>query len=222
MPRSIVRRRPLLTILAAAALLAAIAGGSAWAGATIGSSQIIDNSIRSVDIRTGAVASSDLGTGAVTSADLGSKAVTSSKMGVMPYFRAGLVAPLNLPDTAIGYTQIVFDAESEDTANAYNPTTGTFTAPIAGIYHFEVNVLLANDHPPGVHRMFMYKNGVGIAGDFATMSTGAAEANGAISMDIEMAAGDTLIIEDGQDSNGADQVLNDFSWFSGRWVGRVS
>ena len=53
----------------------------AYAANTIGSSDIIDESILSQDIKNGEVKSSDLGTSAVTNSKIASSAVTNSKIG---------------------------------------------------------------------------------------------------------------------------------------------
>ena len=53
----------------------------AYAANTIGSSDIIDESILSQDIKNGEVKSADLGTSAVTNAKIASSAVTNSKIG---------------------------------------------------------------------------------------------------------------------------------------------
>ena len=53
----------------------------AYAANTIGSSDIIDESILSQDIKNGEVKSADLGTSAVTNSKIASSAVTNSKIG---------------------------------------------------------------------------------------------------------------------------------------------
>jgi hypothetical protein len=77
------RLRPRLTyanIISTIALCIAAGTGTAYAAATIGSSNIIDGSIQSRDIHDGAVQTRDLGTSSVTNAKLGPSAVGSGKI----------------------------------------------------------------------------------------------------------------------------------------------
>src|SRR3954453_4142843 len=62
------------------ALVVALGTGGAYAANTIGSDDIIDESIQSVDLKNGQVQTSDLGIGAVTSQKIANTAVTNGKI----------------------------------------------------------------------------------------------------------------------------------------------
>lgn len=59
-----------------------------------------------------------------------------------PAFSAGVSSPiLDVTGDGTSYT-IIFDSEVFDLGNNYNPATGVFTAPVAGIYQFSTYVSL--------------------------------------------------------------------------------
>src|SRR4051794_31159706 len=82
--------RPSAAMIVALVALFVALGGTAYAAATIGSGQIIDESIKSQDIKNGEVKNADLGTDAVGSgkisdgqvkaADIANGAITSDKL----------------------------------------------------------------------------------------------------------------------------------------------
>src|SRR3954470_12298624 len=84
------RPRSAYDVMAAIAFFIAVAGGTAYAANTIGSADIIDESIQSVDVKNGEVKTPDLGTNSVTSSriatgnvfnsDLATDAVNSAKV----------------------------------------------------------------------------------------------------------------------------------------------
>ena len=130
-------------IVALVALFVAL-GGTAYAAATIGSGQIIDESIKSQDIKNGEVKNADLGTDAVGSgkisdgqvkaADIANGAVTSDKLATAAAASVMNSSTESVP-TATG-TTLHANTEFFDTANLHNSGTNTesFVAPVSGTY----------------------------------------------------------------------------------------
>src|SRR4051794_21557208 len=90
------------------ALTIALGTGSAYAANTIGSDDIIDESIQSVDIKNGEVKSSDLLPGAVTSAKIANGAVTNADLG------ADAVDGAKILDGAVGNVDLAVGAVNSD------------------------------------------------------------------------------------------------------------
>ncbi len=130
-------------IVALIALFVAL-GGTAYAAATIGSGQIIDESIKSQDIKNGEVKNADLGTDAVGSgkisdgqvkaADIANGAVTSDKLATAAAASVMNSSTESVP-TATG-TVLHANTEFFDTANLHDSGTNTesFVAPVSGTY----------------------------------------------------------------------------------------
>jgi hypothetical protein len=78
MTRQLRRRLTFANVCSFIALVVALGTGSAYAANTIGSADIIDESIQSVDIKNGQVKNADLAAGAVTSPKIATAAVANS------------------------------------------------------------------------------------------------------------------------------------------------
>jgi len=115
-------------VCSALALFVAVAGGTAYAANTIGSSDVINESLRSEDIKNGEVKTSDLANnavdtnkildGGVKAADLGANSVVTTKIG------PGEVKNSDLGDNSITSDKIAQGAvTSDDVQN--NALTGT-------------------------------------------------------------------------------------------------
>ena len=80
MARQLRRRLTFANVCSFIALVVALGTGGAYAANTIGSSDIIDESIQSVDLKNGQVQTADLGLAAVTSQKIANGAVTNGKI----------------------------------------------------------------------------------------------------------------------------------------------
>jgi hypothetical protein len=100
--------RPRLTYANVAATLALILamGGTAYATASIGSPEIIDNSIRSVDIRDETLTAADIRSGAVGTSELADGGVRRVDLA------DGAVGSAKVADGAIGYAKLGASARS--------------------------------------------------------------------------------------------------------------
>jgi hypothetical protein len=194
---------------------------TAWA-ALVGSAQVANGSLRSIDIKNGSLTGIDIRNGTVRGIDIASRTVGPTDLAPLPFVLVGFNASNAVADSGGGYSTIMFDKEIADRSNVYNAATGLVTAPRPGIYHLEANVLLSNDTPPGVARMFVYVNDDAVAGAFNDMNAGQPEASVAISTEVVAATGDTFKVGFGQDSGGADSMLAGYTTFSVRWVGPAS
>ena len=136
--------RPSAAMIVALIALFVALGGTAYAAATIGSGQIIDESIKSQDIKNGEVKNADLGTDAVGSgkisdgqvkaADIANGAVTSDKLATAAAASVMNSSTESVP-TATG-TVLHANTEFFDTANLHDSGTNTesFVAPVSGTY----------------------------------------------------------------------------------------
>src|SRR4051794_24173444 len=101
-------------VVSVLALFVAVGTGGAYAASTIGSADIVDESIQSVDIKNGEVKNADVGTNAVKSDEIGdggvrnrdilTDAVTTDKIA------AGGVGPTDLADNGVTSPKVAADA----------------------------------------------------------------------------------------------------------------
>lgn len=120
------------------------------AAGAVGTSELADGSVTSGKILDGTIATGDLADGAVTSAkildgtivngDLASAKFTNIKgIQASDYcFRAYRSTSGALASGS--NTLISFDTEAFDYSSLFNTTNGHWTAPAAGVYHFETTV----------------------------------------------------------------------------------
>jgi hypothetical protein len=101
------RRPSHATVIAYLALFVAL-GGTAYAVDTVGSSDIIDESILTQDLKNGEVKSPDIGNGGVQNADLAANAVTSPKVLDDTQVGGGLAAT-DLAANSVGTSEIATD-----------------------------------------------------------------------------------------------------------------
>lgn len=93
-------------LLGLMALVVAL-GGTAYAAATIGSAEIIDDSVRSVDIKTGEVKGTDLVDDGVTGVDLRNGTVRAADLASAPWLTVGPVTDIdNCPATVTEFCAV--------------------------------------------------------------------------------------------------------------------
>jgi hypothetical protein len=103
---------------------------------------------------------------------------------------AGSVSPHN---SVTPYTALVFKTEMEDTAAAYDPGTGIFTAPEDG--YFSVSALCAVGSPDGsLVTLFILKNGNVETSGMIYQARQITQTIAHVSWPVELTAGDTVQI----------------------------
>lgn len=149
----------------------------------------------------------------VTTAKIAAGAVTSEKLTSTVAFGA-----TSTQSVADGATNITTYTEVFDTGSDFNHTTGLFTAPADGVYHFNASSGITDDNTRVY--TYIYKNSaVQIA-----FGTGWGEAanhdpNASVSVTTSLTAGDTVYMAHYHESGGT-QALSS-SGFSGFLVGKV-
>lgn len=138
-----------------------------------------------------------------------------------PYcFRAYASATTTLTDS--DYVKIAFATEQYDYNN--NFAASTYTAPVAGVYHFDALVTHASGSSTPVEALTtLYKNGTVIAwGPDGKADTTVASGFG-VNADLLLAANDTIDVYHYQNSAGNELATNDAlkTWFSGHLVHSV-
>lgn len=142
--------------------------------------------------------------------------LVSSAQLLNPYkFRAIQTASFNFSSS---FTILKFDTKDYDTSSNYSTSTGLFTAPIAGFYHFDAYARTLQGS--GGHRVLiaLYKNAtlMGLGSDGSGVG-GVLFFNGSQYSDtIQMAVGDTAQIQILADTGlGGDVSSPEYNRFSG-------
>jgi hypothetical protein len=86
-----------------------------------------------------------------------------------PKFRAYLSTDI-LNVEGNNQTKVVFDMETFDIGNIYNPVTGRFTAKVAGYYQINVGIRFRDVVAPRLYYVFVKKNGVDYSTSYAHSS----------------------------------------------------
>lgn len=130
------------------------------------------------------------GAGKVLTSDATGSATWSGSSAFAAYKTPGTNTTVN----ALSSVTVGFDVEDFDTGgSSYNPATNTFTAPVTGIYHFDVSVT-ANPQVSGQPlRLRLVKNGSSTLRDVATETQNVFSAYSiSLSADISLIAGDQI------------------------------
>lgn len=108
--RASLKPRSIYDVFALIGCLAAVGGGTAYAANTIGSSDIVDESIQSVDIKNGEVKGADIGSNSITTNRIYPASVTNSDLGTSavdsPKIANGSVTGSDIALHAIGQSKI--------------------------------------------------------------------------------------------------------------------
>ena len=144
--------------------------------------------------------------------------IDSAGRVTMPYQPAFDVATTNI--AAIN-TSIVFNVAYVNRGNHFNTSTGTFTAPVAGAYHFTYSTIKDAGSTNEIGRFVLAKNGVVMNGGRELRLDLGQEYgdNGSQVWIINMNAGDYVNIKVGSSSNSSNYGGVAYNGFTGYLIG---
>lgn len=129
--------------------------------------------------------------------------------GSAHYFGARATGSLG---TASGFRAVVYASEVYDSSGAYDPSTGIFTAPATGVYHFDATLYVASG---GRRLISLFVNG---SEDVRGIDdTSGNTINLTLSTDIPLDAGDTVGVQV-YTANSVDHGDSGTSRFSGHGI----
>jgi hypothetical protein len=109
---------------------------------------------------------------------------------------------------------VVFGTKSYDSHNAFNPTTGIFTAPVSGIYSVNSNIAFTAN-ATGRRGILLGINGSSYITGLVLQATASGNINLNSAFEFKLLAGETLDIRAYQDSGGA---LSLYSGGGDNWI----
>ena len=130
------------------------------------------------------------GTGKVLVSDAAGLASWDGRFG----FRAVSSTNQVVPGSTL--TDVTFEAEDYDDLNAFNLGTETFTAPVAGVYHFDISVEINQaDSDGAVCVLHLVVNGTDEVVQEFEYNTGYSYRSYNFSCDLKLAAGDDVKVQ---------------------------
>lgn len=122
--------------------------------------------------------------------------------------------------SAINGTDVVFDTVNYDTGSNYSTSTGLFTVPVTGYYHFSAQITLGN-YNSGYYWISLKKNG----SELYRGNRGQTSANGnyapQISIDDFFTAGDTVSIAPALQASSTFEVTSNNTRFIGHLISKT-
>lgn len=194
---------------------------------SVGSSEMADNAIGSAEVVNGSLTYSDTNVDSiqrrVTGTCPGGSAIQSiasnGTVGCTP--RISFSAYANAANTVTqsgGY--INFQVEVWDDANAYDPSNGRFTAPVAGVYHFDAHLRMDGHASAGNYMWIALYRNTTLEKDMTSQSS--TDTFGiAISADLLLSAGDyvRVYLDPGNIAGSYDTQSGTMNtWFNGHLV----
>lgn len=203
-----------------------ITGGQVAAGTTVNgirTASLAANTFTVQAQRSSAQAASTVGANGIIHASSTDFTVDSNAFlqlnAPIPSFRAGTAGTANVTGDNTLYT-IIFESEVYDTLNNYDPTTGVFTAPYAGVYLFS-SYISVNNVDPANTRGFATIGGQAIYDQNMANSNVAGTFGGCGSFLIALTAGATVSCQVEVDNSTKTVGINANSTFAGCLIRRT-
>lgn len=155
---------------------------------------------------------------AIAGSKLADESVTSEKLTSTVGFYATTTQSMAVggPNTVTTYTEVA------DYGSDFNHTTGVFTAPYAGLYHFDACMAVSNiaSAADGRWEARITVNGTTKCRSFTDADTTNGDPAGNLSLTIPLAASDAVLVAIVQETGGSEALDSD-SFFAGYLVGQV-
>ena len=151
----------------------------------------------------------------VTTAKIADGAVTSEKQTCAVAFRG--TTTQTIPDTV--QTAVTTYTEVFDLGSDFNHTTGVFTAPYAGIYHFDASTSVTDV----ANRIMVYIMSAAslLAEGFSSGTAANHDPTASIGVTVQLTAGQEVNMECYQQAGASEALRSVASQFSGHMVGKV-
>jgi len=151
----------------------------------------------------------------ITTAKIADGAVTSEKQTCTVAFRGTTTQSVaSGADTIDTYTEVT------DLGSDFNHTTGIFTAPYAGIYHFDASMQFA-DNTARLYIFLVCSTAGTVVGNMGYNGVANGELCAWFGITVALAANETAYVSVNNQSSGGAQSLAGPSYFSGHLVGKV-